>query len=148
MINTYLLWKSKGLIPCSRGPATGTYPELSEYSPIGLRSILIISPHLRLYLPTDLFPSRFRTKILHTFYLSKACCVFRPFMLLDVITLIIFGEEHNLWSSSLCSFLQYPVTSSLTSLNALKNPQSMFIPWELRDQVSHPHQTTQGRNHD
>jgi hypothetical protein len=32
-----------------------------------------------------------------------------------LIILIMLGEENKLWSSSLCSFLQPPVTSSLSS---------------------------------
>jgi hypothetical protein len=47
--------------------------------------------------------------------------------------LIIFGKEYKLCSSSLCTFLQPPVTSSLFGLNillstALKHPQSMLLP--------------------
>jgi hypothetical protein len=38
---------------------------------------------------------------------------------LDLITLIISGEEYKLWSYPLCSFLQPPVTSSLLVPNIL-----------------------------
>jgi hypothetical protein len=64
---------------------------------------------------------------------------------LDLVILVILGEEYALWSS-LCSFLQYPVTSSLFGSNILlstlfSNTLSLCCSLNVRDQVSHPYRT-------
>jgi hypothetical protein len=69
-------------------------------------------------LSSGLFLSDFPIKILHAFLISSmhSTCLFHQ-IVLDFITLIIFGEEYKLWSSSLCSLLQSPATSSLLGPN-------------------------------
>jgi len=88
--------------------------------PISLRSILILSSHLRPCLPTGFFPSGFQTKISYAFLSSLLCVLHAPhFILLDLITLITFCEAYKLWCSSLCNLLKSPATSSFLGPNIL-----------------------------
>jgi hypothetical protein len=64
-----------------------------------------------------------------------------------LIILFILGEEYKLWSSSLCSFLQHPVTSYLFGPNILlitlfTNTLSLCSSPKVGNQVSHPYRTT------
>jgi len=59
------------------------------------------------------FPFRFFDKNFACLsYLSHACYMPRPSHPLDLITLILFAGVYSLWSTSLCSLLQPPATSS------------------------------------
>jgi len=71
----------------------------------------------------------------------------RDLILLDVFTRTILGEEYRSLSSSLCSFLHSPVTSSILGPNVLLNilfSNNLNLPSSLnvRDQVSHPYNRT------
>ena len=121
-------------------PIQSIYPH-----PTSRRSILILSAHLRLGLPSGLLPSGFPTKTLYTPLSSntRATCP-AHLILLDFITCTILGEEYKSFSSLLCSLLHSPVTSSLLGPNILlntlfSNTLSFLSSCNVNDQVSHPY---------
>ena len=130
---------------------TPPVPILSQLDPVHtptthfLKIRLNINSHLRLGLPSGLFPSGFPTKTLYTPLLwpIPATCS-TNLILLDFITWTIFSEKYRSLNSSLCSFLHSPVTSSLLGPNILlntilSNTLSLRSSLNVSDQVSHPY---------
>ena len=123
----------EGTLPHSQVPATCSYPEQDRSSPyahipLPWRSILILSSHLRLGLPSDLFPSGFSTKTLYKPLPSpiRATCPVH-LILLDFITRTILDEENRSLSSSLCNFLNFLSNES----NNQTQKFLRFITWRL-----------------
>jgi hypothetical protein len=114
---------------------------------ISLRSILFLYTRLRLGLPSGLFSSRFPSKFLHAFLFTTIYYISCPSYPVWLNILIIFSEEYELWSSSLCSLLQSLVTSSLFDPNILlsnmfSNTFTLCISLNVRDSVSHSFRIT------
>ena len=102
--------------------------------PTSWRPSLIISSHLRLRLPSGLLPSGLPTKTLYTPQLSPihtTCAA--HFILLKFIIWKSLDDQYRSLSSSICSFLLSPVTSSLPQPQyspqhvILKHLQSTFL---------------------
>ena len=94
-------------------PVQSIYPH-----PTSWRSILILSTHLRLGLPSGLLPSGFPSKTLYTSLFSPIRAISPAHLiLLDFITRTILGEEYKSFSSPFCNSLHSTVTSSLLGPN-------------------------------
>ena len=121
-----LLWNPKVHYRIHKFPPPVTI--LSQLDPVHTphttfwRSILILSSHLRLGLPSGLFPSGFPTKTLYTPLISPIRATWPPqLILINFITKIILGEKYRSFSSTLFSFQHIPLTSSLLGPNILIN---------------------------
>jgi hypothetical protein len=86
---------------------------LSSY-PVSPRSILMLVSYLHLGHSSGLFHS---VSYMHTYLPIRATCP-AILILLGLIILILLGEQYKSRSSSLCSFLHHPVTSSHFGPNA------------------------------
>jgi hypothetical protein len=113
--------------------------------PTSWRSVLILSSHLHLGLPSGLFPSGFPTKPLYTpppSPIPVTCPT--HLILLYLITHTTLGKEYKSLRHTLCSFLHSPVTLSLLGPNILLRTLfsytlSLHSSLNVSDQVAHPH---------
>jgi len=86
-----------------------------------LSSVLILSFHMRLGLPSGFFPSRLPTNFLHDILISPMRATFLVhFILLYLITLITVSEAYKTWNS----FLHPYVASSLSLSFSLSHVQT------------------------
>ena len=128
-----------GTCPCPEPDQSTPCPQ----HPTTWRSILILSSHLSLVLPSGLFPSGLPTTTLYTPLLSliPATCP-THLILLYWITRIIFVDYRPL-SYLECSFLHFPVTSSLLVQNILLKPYSQtlsaYVPPSMSATKFHTH---------
>jgi hypothetical protein len=93
----------------------------------------MLSIHLRFGLASGFFPYGFPTNNLYTFLFSptRATCP-AYLILLDLIILIILGEEYKSCNTSLCSSLNPPAISSPFSpicyLEPCSQTLSVYVP--------------------
>jgi len=114
-----------------------SYPEPCEHHythsrPFSLKSIVILSSHLHLGIPSSLFTSDFPTKTLHTLFICPMCGTWPAYLII-----LDFDHPNNIWWSTEVmklvtvqpsSLLPLPLRFKYSHHPILRHPQSMFFP--------------------
>ena len=122
---------------CPHIPLPEDPEDLSKYNP----------PIYALVFQVVSFPHFSPPKPCIHLYSSHMCYIPHPAHFFYLMTQTILGEEYRSLSSSLCSFLHSPVTSSLFSPNILlstlfSNTLSLCSSFNVSDLVSQQYKTT------
>jgi hypothetical protein len=108
------------LLPCARSI------KFTPSQPISLISILLLSPHLRLGLPSGLYPSGSPTKMPCALLLSPVRATCSTHLILNgLITRIVFSEQYKSRSPSLHTCR--PPASSLVGPNIFLSTISVTL---------------------
>jgi hypothetical protein len=135
--NSEHFMEPNGSLPCSQELATSSCPEPDEFSPYphpSLTSIIILSSHSLLCLPSGIFPSALHNRTLYVCVFCPMRAIFPASLIhFDLNILIIFGEEYvmKLLIMQFSSVPYYfsPFRSKYSPQNyVLKYPQSLFFP--------------------
>jgi len=137
-------------VPYSQVPTTCPYTEPAWSSPnpphpTSWRSILILSSHLFLGLPSGLFASGFLTKSLYMHLISPHMrSMLHPAYSSLCYHASNIGWQYRSFSSSLCHFLHTTVTSSFLGPNSVLNTLfwntlRLCSSLNVSYQVSHPY---------
>ena len=142
----------EGSLPQSQLSATCPYPEPAD--PVHTPTSHFLNIHLNIIHPSSPASSQWSLSLRFPHQNPVHASPFPPIratcpthrILLDFITRTILCEEYRSLSSSLCSFLHSPFSSSLLGPNILNtlfsDTFSLRSSINVRDQVSHQYKTT------
>ena len=142
-----ILWNPKGHYRTHK--RLPPVPVLGQPNPVHIPTSHLLEIHPNIIHPsTPMSPQwSLSLRFPHQDPIRPALLTHTRHILLDFITRTILGEEYRSFSSSLCSLLHSPITSSLLGPNILlntifSNTLSFRSSLNASDQVSHPYKTT------
>jgi hypothetical protein len=130
-------------------PPICTYPEPDQSSPC-LQPFHVLNIHFNIVLQSTSMSSKWSPSLrfLHQTpvitYPFSVCATCPAYLILNLITRVIFGQAYRPWSSSLCSLLHSPVTSPLFGPHMFlstrfSNTLILCFLFIVRDRLSHPY---------